>query len=342
MQARACKEVYEQAAELNYQFDAEMASTAVTMGTLSNLGMLSDYTFMAYWNAGTLDTNAYYPIFGQTQTGGLNFYVKQTATNTVQLEHKADGSDGCSTSATSVESAWNHVALSFTASTQASTFYLNGQAVSPTCAAQISVSDGTVEYGGGREKATWSGSLQQAKVYTRTILSDDLFNFSNWCSTYTCGSGYRRNSRRRTICSTASCTDAECCETWPICATSDCTVDSKYTSRRRNYCFRSCSETLCCTWRVLGSFALNGTLSPTVTTHTTDSWEDEGSTCVDQFGDTLPVNTSGTVDRTKVGTYTITYTCMENGGNKILVALLEFSTSFSILGFVHSFGVKPF
>ena len=82
-----CKEVYEQATELNYQFDTEMASTAVTMGKLSNLGMLSDYTFMAYWKASSLTTNAYYPIFGQTQSSGLNFFGKQTATNTVQLEH---------------------------------------------------------------------------------------------------------------------------------------------------------------------------------------------------------------------------------------------------------------
>eukprot|EP00439_Symbiodinium_sp_Y106_P012060 s2756_g1.t2 len=311
-------EVYEQATELNYQFDTEMASTAVTMGKLSNLGMLSDYTFMAYWKASSLTTNAYYPIFGQTQSSGLNFFVKQTATNTVQLEHKADGSDGCSTSATSVSANWNHVTLSFTASTKASTFYLNGAAVSPTCAAQISATDGSVEYGGGRGEGTWSGSLQQAKVYTRTVLSEDLTNFSNWCSTYTCGPGYRRDSSKSGTCSTASCTDAECCEEWPTCATTDCTQDSKYTSRRRNYCFRSCTETLCCTWRVLGSFTLTGTSTPTVTTHSTASWVDAGSTCKDQFDDALPVTTSGTVDRTTAGTYTITYQCTENNGNTVL------------------------
>ncbi|CAE7551676.1 SSPO [Symbiodinium sp. CCMP2456] len=311
-------EVYEQAAELNYQFDTEMASTAVTMGQLSNLGMLSDYTFMAYWKASSLTTNELYPIFGQTQTSGLNFFVKQTATNTVQLEHKLDGSDGCSTSATSVSANWNHVVLSFTASTKASTFYLNGAAVSPTCAAQISATDGSVEYGGGLQQGTWSGSLQQAKVYTRTVLSEDLTNFSNWCSTYTCGPGYRRDSSKSGTCSTASCTDAECCEEWPTCATTDCTQDSKYTSRRRNYCFRSCTETLCCTWRVLGSFTLTGTSTPTVTTHSTASWVDAGSTCKDQFDDALPVTTSGTVDRTTAGTYTITYQCTENNGNTVL------------------------
>ena len=39
--------------------------------------------------------------------------------------------------------------------------------------------------------------------------------------------------------------------------------------------------------------------------HTTDAWADAGSTCADQYSETLPVATSGSVDRTTKGTYTV-------------------------------------
>ncbi|CAJ1430242.1 unnamed protein product, partial [Effrenium voratum] len=52
-------EVYEEAPELSYQFDTELSSTKVTMGNLNDLGLASgDYTFMTYWNSGSLTANS--------------------------------------------------------------------------------------------------------------------------------------------------------------------------------------------------------------------------------------------------------------------------------------------
>ncbi len=44
-------------------------------------------------------------------------------------------------------------------------------------------------------------------------------------------------------------------------------------------------------------------------------WTDAGATCVDARDGTLPVTTTGIVDNTRAGTYTITYACEDNAGN---------------------------
>lgn len=261
------------------------------MGTLENLGISSgDYTFMSYWDASSLATDgSTYPLFG-TDSTGMNFLISKGATTTATLSH-GTSSATCSATVT-IEETWNHAAVVYSSSSQNSAIYVNGQAASPTCS-QFSTAGTTAYYGGGDGSAgsTWTGSLEQARLYTKAIGTEDLLNFSNWCSTYKCSSAYRRNSRRRTVCTSTSCSDTECCETWPACAEADCTVDSKpldgtdarstflylfhlfsqifirstfsyarltprYTSRRRNYCFRDCTESLCCTWRVLTNFDL--------------------------------------------------------------------------------------
>ena len=53
-------------------------------------------------------------------------------------------------------------------------------------------------------------------------------------------------------------------------------------------------------------------------TRDSNEWEDAGSNCTDQFDDALPVNRTGTVDRTTVGSYTLTYDCMQNSEDVIL------------------------
>lgn len=60
--------------------------------------------------------------------------------------------------------------------------------------------------------------------------------------------------------------------------------------------------------------------------HASAAWEDAGSNCTDQFSDALAVNVTGSVDRTTVGTYTITYDCTENSGSKILAPWIDLST----------------
>jgi len=309
-------EVYEEAVEKTYQFDSQITSTKVTMGTLDNLEISSgDYTFMTFWDASsmTIDSSTLHPLFG-TDSTGMNFQVAKEGTTSAKLYHGT--SSTCSATVT-IESSWNHAAVVYSSSAQTSSFYINGVLASPTCS-QFSTSGTTAYYGGG-DGSTWTGSLEQAKLYTKAIGTDDLLNFSNWCSTYTCSAAYRRNSRRRTVCSTPSCSDSDCCEAWPTCDQNDCTVDWKYTSRRRNYCFRDCTQALCCTERTLGSFSLlpadhANPSSVTVSVHTTDAWADAGSTCADQYSETLPVATSGSVDRTTKGTYTVTYDCTTNSG----------------------------
>lgn len=286
------------------------------MGTLDNLEISSgDYTFMTFWDASsmTIDSSTLHPLFG-TDSTGMNFQVAKEGTTSAKLYHGT--SSTCSATVT-IESSWNHAAVVYSSSAQTSSFYINGVLASPTCS-QFSTSGTTAYYGGG-DGSTWTGSLEQAKLYTKAIGTDDLLNFSNWCSTYTCSAAYRRNSRRRTVCSTPSCSDSDCCEAWPTCDQNDCTVDWKYTSRRRNYCFRDCTQALCCTERTLGSFSLlpadhANPSSVTVSVHTTDAWADAGSTCADQYSETLPVATSGSVDRTTKGTYTVTYDCTTNSG----------------------------
>lgn len=60
--------------------------------------------------------------------------------------------------------------------------------------------------------------------------------------------------------------------------------------------------------------------------HASAAWEDAGSNCTDQFSDALAVNVTGSVDRTTLGTYTITYDCTENSGSKILATWIDLST----------------
>ena len=95
----------------------------------------------------------------------------------------------------------------------------------------------------------------------------------------------------------------------------------RYTSRRRHYCFRDCTEVLCCTWRVLTSFVANVKESPTVAVPLDGAaWDDADYSCADQFGEALPVNSSGVVDRGAVGSYVMTYTCMSNSLSEVLAA----------------------
>eukprot|EP00434_Breviolum_minutum_P033361 symbB.v1.2.029519.t2/scaffold3162.1/size62156/3 len=262
------REVYEEAPEKSYQFDSQISSTKVKMGSLDNLGISSgDYTFMTFWDASSLGTNdgvSYY-LFG-TESSGMNIYVKKTGTTAVTLYHGTSAT--CQASVT-IQEAWNHVAVAYSSSGQTSTFYVNGEAATMTCSTFSTA--GTTAYYGGTDSQTWAGNLEQAQLYTKAIGTDDLLNFSNW-----------------------------------------------YTSRRRNYCFRDCNEALCCTWRELGNFELLDSSTPTVASHASAAWEDAGSNCTDQFSDALAVNVTGSVDRTTLGTYTITYDCTENSGSKIL------------------------
>ena len=194
------------------------------MGTLDNLEISSgDYTFMTFWDASsmTIDSSTLHPLFG-TDSTGMNFQVAKEGTTSAKLYHGT--SSTCSATVT-IESSWNHAAVVYSSSAQTSSFYINGVLASPTCS-QFSTSGTTAYYGGGYG-STWTGSLEQAKLYTKAIGTDDLLNFSNWCSTYTCSAAYRRNSRRRTVCSTPSCSDSDCCEAWPTCDQNDCTVDWK-------------------------------------------------------------------------------------------------------------------
>lgn len=210
--------------EKTYQFDSQITSTKVTMGTLDNLEISSgDYTFMTFWDASsmTIDSSTLHPLFG-TDSTGMNFQVAKEGTTSAKLYHGT--SSTCSATVT-IESSWNHAAVVYSSSAQTSSFYINGVLASPTCS-QFSTSGTTAYYGGG-DGSTWTGSLEQAKLYTKAIGTDDLLNFSNWCSTYTCSAAYRRNSRRRTVCSTPSCSDSDCCEAWPTCDQNDCTVDWK-------------------------------------------------------------------------------------------------------------------
>ena len=220
------KEVYEEASEIRYQLDAELSASKVTMGTFASLGMSNrDYSFWSFWDTDGLTTNEKYPIFGQQS--GLNFYVTKTGTGSVTLEHGLDGSS-CSADVTiQTGGTWNHAAVVYSSSAQTSTFYVNGEFENSTCST-FTPSDGTLEYGGGGGQGTWAGGLQQARLYTKAIGTEHLLNYSNWCSTYTCSPGYRRNSRRRRfVCTTPACSDAECCEAWPTCSASDCTIDSR-------------------------------------------------------------------------------------------------------------------
>lgn len=218
--------MYEEASQVSYQFDAELDNTKVTMGTLDNLGMLGrDYSFWSFWDTSSLVTNNKYPLLGEQS--GLNLYVTKTGTDTVELEHGLDGSSCQSTISIQTDGTWNHVAVVYSASAQTSEFYVNGQLEDSTCSA-FSPSDGTVEYGGGGGQGQWAGSLQQARLYTEAIGTEHLLNYTNWCLSYSCSAGYRRNSRRRrVVCATPTCSDAECCEAWPACSDADCTIDSK-------------------------------------------------------------------------------------------------------------------
>ncbi|CAK9014994.1 SCO-spondin [Durusdinium trenchii] len=236
-------EVYEEASQVSYQFDAELDNTKVTMGTLDNLGMLGrDYSFWSFWDTSSLVTNNKYPLLGEQS--GLNLYVTKTGTDTVELEHGLDGSSCQSTISIQTDGTWNHVAVVYSASAQTSEFYVNGQLEDSTCSA-FSPSDGTVEYGGGGGQGQWAGSLQQARLYTEAIGTEHLLNYTNWCLSYSCSAGYRDSNE----------------------------------------------------------------------------WEDAGSNCTDQFDDALPVNRTGTVDRTTVGSYTLTYDCMQNSEDVILATL---------------------
>ena len=216
--------MYEEAPEKSYQFDSQISSTKVKMGSLDNLGISSgDYTFMTFWDASSLGTNdgvSYY-LFG-TESSGMNIYLKKTGTTAVTLYHGTSAT--CQASVT-IQEAWNHVAVAYSSSGQTSTFYVNGEAATMTCSTFSTA--GTTAYYGGTDSQTWAGNLEQAQLYTKAIGTDDLLNFSNWCSSYTCSAAYRRNSRRRTSCTSTSCSDAECCEAWPTCDENDCTIDSK-------------------------------------------------------------------------------------------------------------------
>ena len=169
--------------EKTYQFDSQITSTKVTMGTLDNLEISSgDYTFMTFWDASsmTIDSSTLHPLFG-TDSTGMNFQVAKEGTTSAKLYHGT--SSTCSATVT-IESSWNHAAVVCSSSAQTSSFYINGVLASPTCS-QFSTSGTTAYYGGG-DGSTWTGSLEQAKLYTKAIGTDDLLNFSNWCSTYTC------------------------------------------------------------------------------------------------------------------------------------------------------------
>ena len=220
------EEVYEEAEEITFQYDSQISSARVTMGTLANLGVSSgDYTFMTFFDVSSIsvDSSTYLPLFGTDS--GVNFQMAKSGTTEGKFYHGTSDSATCTATVT-IESTWNHAATIYSSSTKTSALYVNGQIASPTCT-EFSTSGTTGYYGGSSTSTKWTGSLEEAKLYTKAIGTDDLLNFSNWCSTYKCSAAYRRNSRRRTVCSTTSCSDAECCEAWPTCDENDCTVDWK-------------------------------------------------------------------------------------------------------------------
>ena len=66
--------------------------------------------------------------------------------------------------------------------------------------------------------------------------------------------------------------------------------------------------------------------------HATTAWVDAGSSCADQYSETLPVVATGTVDRTTLGTYTVSYACTTNSGGTTLATWI--ASVASLVGFI--------